>query len=127
MDYVPVRMMLTRATGMDENLSRALSYVANQNGRGPREQAVILLREALQRMGVLTDENREALRAAKKFDADHSGVVPLTCGLCGTVFGVINADVARRERDEGVVHFCKACMAMPEAELVARLEAMQEA
>lgn len=53
----------------------------------------------------------------------EQGVVALTCGCCKKVVGVINADAARRESENGVLHFCQECMALPEAEIVARLNA----
>jgi hypothetical protein len=37
------------------------------------------------------------------------------------VIGLINADAAQRDAENGVIHFCKDCLELPEEEVVARL------
>lgn len=53
MDTVPTKLYLTRATGLDTELMRALGKAAELDSRDPREQAVVLMREALEHRGML--------------------------------------------------------------------------
>ena len=57
-----------------------------------------------------------------------AGVVPMVCRCCGCAFGVINVeayahDVALKQ----AIYLCPTCRVLPEAELDARLVAIEHA
>lgn len=55
-------------------------------------------------------------------DSPQSGVVPMRCDVCGQVFGVINASAYEADQAEDAAHyFCPTCLALPEADVEARL------
>lgn len=59
MIHVPTRLTLTRETGMDEKVMRALGESADRDNRDPRDQAVHLLRQALRMQGYLDGDQRQ--------------------------------------------------------------------
>lgn len=52
------------------------------------------------------------------------GVVPMVCDVCEQAFGVINAPAYAADLAADAAHyFCPTCLALPEAEVEARLAA----
>jgi len=65
---------------------------------------------------------QEAWQLAQAAPATAPGVLPMRCDVCEQVFGVINAPAYAADLAADAAHyFCKACLALPEAEVEEQL------
>lgn len=115
-------------------MSETISFIINEDQLARVDaQAAVEDRNRSSMLRRLIDAGFDALsqqppavRISGAVSLDSSGVVPMVCANCGKVFGVINAEAAQADHDLGIMRFCKDCLAMPEEELVASLEAKLE-
>lgn len=78
----------------------------------PENQETVSVRLDDGREGYGRDEREAYERALRELPTE--GVLPMTCRVCGEIFGAINAqafadDLARNEAQ----YFCQACLQLP--------------
>jgi len=116
---------------MLETLRKVHQFAQMQTAHFRTDAQTVMIREAtaewrqtwlIRPLNDVINALAQILNDFPQADSPQSGVVPMRCDVCDQVFGVINASAYQADKAQNEAHyFCKACLALPEAEVEARL------